>query len=128
MPPLGAYFTNLDRFILPINDYHGFYLSWWCLEHYDWPVCALCQWYSPLATRHCAIGGSVYTDCAVVHRTLRYWVDGETVGELTTMAMIIVVFVCGELADSLTRLYSQNLNLTVERLDARAMCWLMPAC
>ena len=46
-----------------------------------------------------------------------YFVDGETVGELTTMAMIIVgiLFVVNSL-DSLTRLYSQNLNLTVERL------------
>ena len=46
-----------------------------------------------------------------------YFVDGETVGELTTMAMIVVgiLFVVNSL-DSLTRLYSQNLNLTVERL------------
>ena len=26
---LSAYVTHLDYFISPLNDYHGFYLSWW---------------------------------------------------------------------------------------------------
>ena len=26
---LGGYFGNLHKFVLPINDYHEFYLFWW---------------------------------------------------------------------------------------------------
>ena len=26
---LAGYFGQLDRFVLPVNDYHAFYLFWW---------------------------------------------------------------------------------------------------
>ena len=26
---VGAYFSNLPRFVSPINEYHQFYLYWW---------------------------------------------------------------------------------------------------
>ena len=116
---LGAYFTNLDRFILPINDYHGFYLSWW----FAWSIMIgqfVARFVSGIPVWQLAIALLVVPSIPIAlwfTVLYSYFVDGETVGELTTMAMIVVgiLFVVNSL-DSLTRLYSQNLNLTVERL------------
>ena len=116
---LGAYFTNLDRFILPINDYHGFYLSWW----FAWSIMIgqfVARFVSGIPVWQLAIALLVVPSIPIAlwfTVLYSYFVDGETVGELITMAMIVVgiLFVVNSL-DSLTRLYSQNLNLTVERL------------
>ena len=116
---LGAYFTNLDRFILPINDYHGFYLSWW----FAWSIMIgqfVARFVSGIPVWQLAIALLVVPSIPIAlwfTVLYSYFVDGETVGELTTIAMIVVgiLFVVNSL-DSLTRLYSQNLNLTVERL------------
>ena len=116
---LGAYFTNLDRFILPINDYHGFYLSWW----FAWSIMIgqfVARFVSGIPVWQLAIALLVVPSIPIAlwfTVLYSYFIDGETVGELTTMAMIVVgiLFVVNSL-DSLTRLYSQNLNLTVERL------------
>jgi glycine betaine transporter len=116
---LGAYFTNLDRFILPINDYHGFYLSWW----FAWSIMIgqfVARFVSGIPVWQLAIALLVVPSIPIAlwfTVLYSYFVDRETVGELTTMAMIVVgiLFVVNSL-DSLTRLYSQNLNLTVERL------------
>ncbi|HEA15557.1 MAG TPA: BCCT family transporter, partial [Pseudoalteromonas prydzensis] len=26
---IGTYFANINEFVLPLNDYHEFYLFWW---------------------------------------------------------------------------------------------------
>ena len=26
---IGTYFANINEFVLPLNDYHAFYLFWW---------------------------------------------------------------------------------------------------
>ena len=31
---LGEYFTNLPRFVIPMSDYHAFYLFWW----FSWSI------------------------------------------------------------------------------------------
>ena len=116
---LGAYFTNLDRFILPINDYHGFYLSWW----FAWSIMIgqfVARFVSGIPVWQLAIALLVVPSIPIAlwfTVLYSYFVDGESVGELATIAMIGVgiLFVVNSL-DSLTRLYSQNLNLTVERL------------
>ena len=116
---LGAYFTNLDKFILPLNDYHGFYLSWW----FAWSIMIgqfVARFVSGIPVWQLAIALLVVPSIPIAlwfTVLYSYFVDGESVGELATIAMIGVgiLFVVNSL-DSLTRLYSQNLNLTVERL------------
>ncbi len=31
---IGGYFANIDNFVLPINEYHEFYLFWW----FSWSI------------------------------------------------------------------------------------------
>lgn len=119
LPLLGDYFTHLQRFIFPVNDYHGFYLFWWfswsimigqftarfvgniktvtlLVNMLIWPSLSLGLWFSVLYLLHTKgidTGG---------------WINRVMVG-------VGVVFVVNSL-DSLIRLYSDNLNLTVSRL------------
>ncbi|MCJ8317712.1 BCCT family transporter [Idiomarina sp.] len=119
LPLLSDYFTHLQRFILPINDYHAFYLFWWfawsimigqftarfvgnmktvtlLVNMLVWPSLSLGLWFSVLYLFHTK---GVDTSG---------WINRVMVG-------VGVVFVLNSL-DSLIRLYSDNLNLTVSRL------------
>jgi choline-glycine betaine transporter len=118
LPLLTDYFAHLDRFILPINDYHAFYLFWWFawsimigqftsrfvgnmrtvwlfFSMLVWPSLAIGLWFSVLYLFH---------------------LKGLKTSGLINYAMVFVgvVFVINSL-DSLIRLYSDNLNLTVAR-------------
>jgi len=115
---LSGYFRNVHKFALPITDYHAFYLFWW----FAWsimigqfvarfvgglktwqlliallvlPSIPIALWFSVLYSFHTV--GTVLTS------TLR-----------TAMIGVGIIFVINSL-DSLTRLYSENLNLTVGR-------------
>ncbi|WP_404399328.1 BCCT family transporter [Idiomarina seosinensis] len=119
LPLLTDYFSHLQRFILPINDYHAFYLFWWFAwsimigqftarfvgqmktitlfaNMLIWPSLSLGLWFAVLYLFH--IKG---VDTAG-------WIN-------RIMVAVGVVFVLNSL-DSLIRLYSDNLNLTVVRL------------
>jgi choline-glycine betaine transporter len=118
LPLLTNYFAHLDRFILPINDYHAFYLFWWFawsimigqftarfvgnmstlklfLCMLIWPSLSIGLWFSVLYVFH---------------------LKGLQTTGFINLAMVFVgiVFVINSL-DSLIRLYSDNLNLTVAR-------------
>ncbi|RUO77698.1 BCCT family transporter [Idiomarina seosinensis] len=119
LPLLSDYFVHLQRFILPINDYHAFYLFWWFAwsimigqftarfvgnmktvtlfaNMLIWPSLSLGLWFSVLY--------------------LFYTKGIDTAGWINRcMVAVGVVFVLNSL-DSLIRLYSDNLNLTVERM------------
>lgn len=116
---LGAYFGQLHRFVFPISEYHEFYLYWW----FAWsimigqfvsrfvgglrawqlllallfvPSIPIAVWFSVLYHLH-------VNDMAV--EPFWYW----------GMVLLGVIFVVNSL-DSLTRLYTQNLGLTLQRL------------
>ncbi|MFK8042480.1 BCCT family transporter [Congregibacter sp.] len=115
---LGGYFENLPDFLSPLSDYHAFYLFWWfawsimigqfvarfvggmpvwqlCLALLTLPSIPIALWFSVLYIYH--------TEGIELSVALR--------GCMVTVGVIFVV----NSLDSLTRLYSDNLNLTVTR-------------
>ena len=121
---IGPYFLRLPRFVLPMSDYHAFYLFWW----FSWsimigqfvsrfvggmrtwqlaaallvlPSIPLAAWFSVLSS----------TSAQQVH-----------VPPVLAAAMVVVgmVFVVNSL-DSLIRLYSDNLGWSAPRLGTPPM-------
>ena len=112
------YFPNMAGFALPINDYHAFYLYWW----FAWSIMigqftarfvgGLLTWQLLLAmllVPSIAIGAWF----AVLYSLHE---QGRELSGLVSLAMIGVgiVMVINSL-DSLIRLYTDNLGLTVRR-------------
>ena len=119
MANIGDYFGNLHRFVLPVSDYHQFYLYWW----FAWSIMigqfvarfvgGLKAWQLLLAL---LIVPSI--PIAIWFSVLYYYFDtGLAVPDSWRIAMIVVgvIFVVNSL-DSLMRLYTQNLGMTVARL------------
>ncbi len=119
MSGLSSYFMNLDRFILPINDYHGFYLSWW----FAWSIMIgqfVARFVNGMAAWKLLIAILIVPSIPIAlwfSVLYGYFAGGIPIGDSITLLMIVVgiLFVINSL-DSLTRLYSQNLDLTVEVL------------
>ena len=115
---IGDYFGNLHHFVLPMNDYHEFYLFWW----FSWSIMIgqfTSRFVGGMKTYQVLIAMMVFPSIpiAVWFSVLYYY----SVNEIATtgfynLAMILVgiTFVINSL-DSLVRLYTDNLNLTVER-------------
>jgi glycine betaine transporter len=128
---LGEYFTNIHEFVLPMSDYHAFYLFWW----FAWSIMigqfvarfvgALNTWQLFLALLilpSIPIG----TWFAVLYYYHSNAIEISAVLN-TSMIVVGVVFVINSL-DSLTRLYTDNLGLTVERLGVLkyiAVHWIL---
>jgi choline-glycine betaine transporter len=115
---VGAYFSNIHRFLLPLNEYHQFYLYWW----FAWSIMigqfvarfvgGLEAWKLLLAL---LIVPSI--PIAIWFSVLYYYFNnGMDIGPYWRLAMVVVgvIFVINSL-DSLIRLYTQNLGLTTER-------------
>ncbi|MEP1420592.1 MAG: hypothetical protein ABJK59_02340 [Erythrobacter sp.] len=116
---LGGYFANLPKFIAPLTDYHAFYLFWW----FAWSIMigqfvarfvgGWKVWHLliallvipslPIALWFCVLF-FVHSEGLVLSSQIRF-----------VMVTVGVIFVINSL-DSLTRLYSENLNLTVPKL------------
>ncbi len=118
MTGIGAYFSNIHRFMSPITEYHQFYLYWW----FAWSIMigqfvarfigGIPAWKLLLAL---LIVPSV--PIAIWFSVLYYYFsNGLEVGTFWRLAMVVVgvIFVINSL-DSLIRLYTQNLNVTTER-------------
>ena len=116
---IGGYFTNLQKFITPLTDYHAFYLFWW----FAWSIMigqfvarfvgGLKTWQLFLAllilpSIPIAIWFSVLYHFHTASLSLTPLIN-------TAMVTVGIIFVINSL-DSLIRLYSENLNLTVSRL------------
>jgi len=115
---IGDYFANIHRFVMPISDYHAFYLFWW----FSWSI-MIGQFVSRF------VGGlktwQLLTALLIIPSILiAIWFSVlyyhfahhiEVIG-FFKVAMVIVgiIFVINSL-DSLIRLYTVNLDLTVER-------------
>lgn len=115
---IGGYFANIEKFALPMNDYHAFYLFWW----FAWSIMIgqfTSRFVGGLKTWQLLGALLVFPSIplAVWFSVLYYYSVNEipTAG-LINLAMIIVgvTFVINSL-DSLIRLYSDNLSITVKR-------------
>jgi choline-glycine betaine transporter len=115
---IGDYFANLHRFILPLSDYHAFYLFWW----FSWSIMIgqfVSRFVGPMQTWQLCLALLTIPSIplAVWFSVLYFYHDQQVaVGAVLTMSMIVVgvIFVINSL-DSLIRLYSDNLDLTVAR-------------
>ena len=128
---IGDYFPNIYRFILPFSDFHAFYLFWW----FAWSIMIgqfVSRFVGGLRTWHLLIALLVIPSIPIAlwfSVLFGIYEQGIEVSAFVNGFMILVgvVFVTNSL-DSLTRLYSENLQLTVERLGKLkyiAMHWCL---
>ncbi len=115
---LSGYFTNLHKFIIPINAYHEFYLFWW----FAWSIMIgqfTSRFVGGMRTQYLLLALLVIPSIPLgIWFSILYHFSAneiDTTG-LLNAAMIIVgtTFVINSL-DSLIRLYSDNLSITTER-------------
>ena len=116
---LGEYFANIHHFVLPINDYHEFYLFWW----FAWSI-MIGQFVSRFVSGFTAwqlllLLLIVPSIPIALWFSVLYWYFGNdiSIAGLMSWAMmgVGILFVLNSL-DSLTRLYTTNIGLTVEAL------------
>ena len=127
----GDYFAQLPRYVFPINDYHAFYLFWW----FAWSI-MIGQFVSRFVSGFTAwqllllllIVPSIPIALwfSVLHW---YFANDISIAGLMSWAMmgVGILFVVNSL-DSLTRLYTTNIGLTVEALGTGryvAVNWLI---
>lgn len=115
---IGDYFGNLHHFVLPMNDYHEFYLFWW----FAWSIMIgqfTARFVGGMRTYQVLIAMMVFPSVPIaVWFTVLYYYSANEIATtgFYNLAMVLVgiTFVINSL-DSLIRLYTDNLNLTVER-------------
>ena len=116
---IGGYFANIHKFISPITDYHAFYLFWW----FAWSIMIgqfVARFVGGLKTWQLILALLTLPSIPIAlwFSVLYYFhSEGLTLTPLINGAMVTVgvIFVINSL-DSLIRLYSENFNLTVNRL------------
>jgi choline-glycine betaine transporter len=116
---MAEYFPNMHRFATPISEYHQFYLYWWMA----WSI-MIGQFVSRFVG-NLKIWQLLATLLILPSLTIALWFavlygvyeQGTEIGTGLKLAMVVVgiLFVLNSL-DSLTRLYTDNLNIGVERL------------
>lgn len=114
-----GYFSNLHKFVIPINDYHEFYLFWW----FAWSIMIgqfTSRFVGGMRTQYLLLALLVIPSIplAIWFSILYfYYANGIDTTGLLNICMVVVgvTFVINSL-DSLIRLYSDNLSLTVNRL------------
>lgn len=115
---LGGYFGNLHKFILPLTDYHEFYLFWW----FAWSIMIgqfTSRFVSGLKTWQLLASLLIFPSIPLaIWFSVLYFYHLNTIptAGLVNWSMTIVglLFVVNSF-DSLIRLYTDNLNLTTER-------------
>ncbi|MGB0361079.1 MAG: BCCT family transporter, partial [Endozoicomonas sp.] len=115
---LGEYFSNIHQFVLPLNDYHEFYLFWW----FSWSIMIgqfTSRFVGGLRAWQLLVAMMVVPSIplGIWFSVLYYYhVHGLNTAGFYNLAMVFVgvTFVINSL-DSLIRLYTDNLNLTVVR-------------
>ena len=116
---ISGYFTNLHRFTSPLTDYHAFYLFWW----FAWSIMIgqfVARFVGGLQTYQLMLALLIIPSIPIaLWFSVLYFYHTEaialTAGLQVSMVVVGVIFVVNSL-DSLTRLYSENLGLTVKRL------------
>ena len=115
---IGDYFANINHFVLPLNDYHEFYLYWW----FAWSIMIgqfTSRFVSGMKTYQVLGAMMIFPSIpiAIWFTVLYYYsVNAISTAGFYNLAMVIVgiTFVINSL-DSLVRLYTDNLNITVQR-------------
>jgi len=116
---LGGYFGNIHEFVLPLNDYHEFYLYWW----FAWSIMIgqfTARFVGGLRTYQVLAAMLIFPSIPIaIWFTVLYYYSAnglETAGFYNiAMAIVGITFVINSL-DSLIRLYTDNLNLSVTKL------------
>ena len=116
---LGNYFLNMHHFVLPLNDYHAFYLFWW----FAWSIMIgqfTSRFVGGLKTYQVLAAMLVFPSIPIAlwfSVLYHYHLVGISTVGVRNIAMVVVgvTFVINSL-DSLVRLYTDNLNLTAVRL------------
>jgi len=116
---LGGYFTNLPKFTSPVTDYHAFYLFWW----FAWSIMIgqfVARFVGGLRVWQLLAALLVIPSIPIaLWFSVLFYIHSEAIALAPAirlcMVSVGVIFVINSL-DSLTRLYSENLNLTVKRL------------
>ncbi|MFT6734051.1 MAG: choline-glycine betaine transporter [Polaribacter sp.] len=115
---LGGYFSNIHQFILPINDYHEFYLFWW----FAWSIMIgqfTARFVGGLRTYQVLLVMLIFPSIPIgiwFVGLYYYHLNELNISGLINGLMVAVgvIFVVNSL-DSLVRLYTDNLNMTVVR-------------
>ncbi|WP_133407832.1 BCCT family transporter [Parashewanella tropica] len=116
---IGNYFTNLDKFVFPLNDYHEFYLYWW----FAWSIMIgqfTSRFVGSLKTWQVLAAMLIFPSLPIaIWFTVLYYYHLHQIDTsgFYNIAMVFVgiTFVINSL-DSLVRLYTDNLGLTVSKL------------
>ena len=119
---IGEYFTNIHHFVAPLSDYHAFYLFWW----FSWSIMIgqfVARFLSPMKTRHLLVTLLVVPSIPIaIWFSVLYYYHSNAVELSDTLKLCLIsvgiIFVINSL-DSLIRLYTTNLELTVEKLGKR---------
>ena len=128
---LGGYFSNIHHFVLPFSDYHAFYLFWW----FAWSIMIgqfVSRFVGGLRTWQLLLALLVIPSIPIAiwfSVLFGIYESGQDISGFMNgfMVLVGVIFVINSL-DSLTRLYSENLRLTVDRLGKVkyiALHWLL---
>lgn len=115
---IGGYFSNIHKFVIPLTDYHEFYLFWW----FAWSIMIgqfTSRFIGGLTTWQLLLALMVIPSIPLgMWFTVLYYYHLESIptAGIANWAMTIVgiTFVINSF-DSLIRLYTDNLSLTVER-------------
>jgi len=116
---IGGYFTNLPKFVTPLTDYHAFYLFWW----FAWSIMIgqfVARFVGGLRTDQLllalliipSIPIALWFSVLYIYHTQEIALTGMLQISMISVGLIFVI----NSLDSLTRLYSENLGLTVKRL------------
>lgn len=116
---IGDYFVNIDSYLAPITDYHQFYLYWW----FAWSIMIgqfVSRFVGGLKTWQLLLALLIVPSIpiAIWFSVLYfYFSNGIEISSAWRLMMVGVgvIFVINSL-DSLIRLYTRNIDLTVERL------------
>ena len=122
MAQLGDYFSNIHRFIFPLSDYHAFYLFWW----FAWSIMIgqfVSRFVGGLRTWQLLLALLLIPSIPIAlwfSVLFGVYEQGLEITGYMNVLMVLVgtIFVTNSL-DSLTRLYSENLHLTVIRLGMK---------
>ncbi|WP_025769713.1 choline transporter [Thioalkalivibrio sp. HK1] len=116
---LQGYFRNLHRFVLPMSDYHQFFLFWW----FAWSIMIgqfTSRFVGGLKTWQFLAALLVIPSIPLAlwfGVLYHYYTAGISTTGLMNWAMVVVgvIFVVNSF-DSLIRLYTDNLGMTTEKL------------
>jgi len=117
---LGDYFANIHHFIKPVSDYHAFYLFWW----FSWSIMIgqfVARFVGGLRTWQLLLALLIFPSIPIAlwfSVLYHYHTNNIDLAGVRNFAMIVVgvIFVVNSL-DSLIRLYTDNLKLSVQRLS-----------